>query len=371
LSVSVRATTAEASKPLPGDELIPAAAGSLTHGITIPRPPQEVWPWLAQMGAGRRAGWYSYDLLDNGRQPSATRIVPGLQPLAPGMLFPALPGITDGFILQSFEPQRSLVLGWPAPDGTITATWAFLLDDASGGTRLVVRARGSQGYRFHGLPLWASQLAIRVVHFVMQRKQLLNIEARVSQADALLDRFIPSHDIRERHSIRVQAPAAATLAAARELKLFQHPLVRAIVRGRELLMGANPDRTQRPHGLLAEALSMGWAVLAEQRDRQLVVGAVTKPWEANVTFRPIPPDEFPAFAEPGFVKIVWTLRADPDGRGGSVFSTETRAVATDAEARARFRRYWRVVSPGIKLIRYASLRPLKAAAERAPVACSL
>ena len=364
LPTSVRATAAEAREPLPGDELIPTAIGSLTHAITIPRPPRDVWPWLAQMGAGRRAGWYSYDTLDNGRQPSAARIVPELQTLVPGMVFPALPAITDGFILQSFEPYRSLVLGWPAPDGTLTATWAFRLDDASGGTRLLVRARGGAGYRFHGLPAWASQLAIRVVHFVMQRKQLLNITARAAQADALLDQFIPAHDIRERHSIRVHAPAAVTLAAARELELFQQPLVRAIVRGRELLMGAEANHAQRPHGLLAEALSMGWGVLAEQPDHQVVVGAVTRPWEANVTFRAIAPDEFAAFAEPDYVKIVWTLRADADGRGGSVFTTETRAVATDDEARARFRRYWRMVSPGIKLIRYASLRPLKAAAER-------
>jgi hypothetical protein len=96
-SRSVRATRRERTRPLPGDELIPIPVGSLTHAITIDRPAREVWPWLAQMGAGSRAGWYSYDFLDNGRRPSATRIVSDLQSIAVGALFPAVPGATDGF----------------------------------------------------------------------------------------------------------------------------------------------------------------------------------------------------------------------------------------------------------------------------------
>jgi len=48
----------------------------------------------------------------------------------------------------------------------------------------------------------------------------------------------------------------------------------------------------------------------------------------------------------------------------SMFITETRAVATDPVARARFRRYWALVSPGVSTIRWLSLRPLKREAER-------
>jgi hypothetical protein len=66
---SVRATAAERVRPLPGDDLIRDRIGSLTHAVSIARPPRDVWPWLAQMGAGR-AGWYSYDRLDNGGRQS-------------------------------------------------------------------------------------------------------------------------------------------------------------------------------------------------------------------------------------------------------------------------------------------------------------
>jgi hypothetical protein len=116
-------------------------------------------------------------------------------------------------------------------------------------------------------------------------------------------------------------------------------------------------------GLLAQMKSLGWGVLAEIPGREIVMGAVTQPWKAEVVFRAVAPNEFAAFAEPGYVKIAWTLRADPIGPVESIFRTQTRAVATDAGARARFRRYWAFVSPGIRLIRQLILSPLKAEAE--------
>jgi hypothetical protein len=64
------------------------------------------------------------------------------------------------------------------------------------------------------------------------------------------------------------------------------------------------------------------------------------------------------------VKIVWTLRADPDGDGASVVRTETRVTTTDADARRKFRRYWSLASPGIVLIRRLALPLVKADAER-------
>jgi hypothetical protein len=182
--------------------------------------------------------------------------------------------------------------------------------------------------------------------------------------DELLDRFMPAYDVVERHHIRIAAPAAVTFAAAREQDLFRLPIVRAIIRARELLLGATGDDRPRPRGLLAATQALGWGILAEVPDREIVVGAVTRPWEPNVTFLALPPNEFAAFRQPGFVKIAWTLRADPLEAGTSIFRTETRAVATDSTARTRFRRYWTIVSPGIALIRLVSLRPLRRAAER-------
>jgi hypothetical protein len=182
--------------------------------------------------------------------------------------------------------------------------------------------------------------------------------------DALLDHFTAQYEVAERHHVRVAATPAITLAAAVEADLLQSVLVRAIVRARELILGAGPTAARRPEGLLAEMQSLGWCVLADTPGREIVVGAVTQPWTANVVFRGLAPGAFRAFDEPGYVKIAWTLRADPVGALESVFRTETRVVTTDATARRKFRWYWARFSPGIILIRRVLLGQLRKEAER-------
>jgi hypothetical protein len=185
-----------------------------------------------------------------------------------------------------------------------------------------------------------------------------------SEADPLLDRFMPGYEVAERHHVRVMADAEMALAAATELDLRDSPVVSAIFKARELVLGAEPGRVRRPTGLVAEMTSLGWGVLAERPGREIVFGAVTQPWMADVVFRPLPPGEFERFAEPGYVKIAWTLRADPGGPASSIFRTETRVATTDAAARAKFRWYWSRFSPGIVLIRRVMLLQLKREAER-------
>jgi hypothetical protein len=182
--------------------------------------------------------------------------------------------------------------------------------------------------------------------------------------DPLLDRFMPTFEVRERHEAKVAAPAEITYAAARALDLGQSGLVRAIFRGRELLMGSAPAARGPATDFLTEVLALGWRVLAEEPGRELVMGAVTQPWKADVEFRGVPPEEFAVFAEPGFARIVWTLGVTPRGPESSVFRTETRVATTDPESRRRFRRYWSLLSPGILLIRYESLRLVRREAER-------
>jgi hypothetical protein len=188
--------------------------------------------------------------------------------------------------------------------------------------------------------------------------------ARSDDADPLLDRFMPVYDVAERHRIRVTAPADITFAAACEQELMALPIVRAIFKAREIVLGSEPDAAVHPRGLLAMTKSIGWGVLAEVPGREVVMGAVTQPWEANVVFRPLLPEAFVAFDEPDYVKIAWTLRADATSPHTSIFRTETRVITTDATAREKFRRYWSFFSAGIGIIRWMSLRPTKREAER-------
>lgn len=182
--------------------------------------------------------------------------------------------------------------------------------------------------------------------------------------DPLLDGFMPTCEVVERHDIRIAAPADMTFAAACDVDFQQSALIRAIFKGRELMFGGAPSVAQPPRGLLALTTSLGWGVLAEVPGREVVVGAVTQPWKADVVFRALPSDAFAAFNEPDYVKIAWTLRADPIGPDESIARTETRVATTDPAARRKFRRYWSLVSPGVVIIRRVALTLVRADAER-------
>ena len=183
-------------------------------------------------------------------------------------------------------------------------------------------------------------------------------------ASTTLDRFIPSPEIAEHHQIAVDAPAEIVMDAAREIRMLDSTLVRAIFKAREIALGGTPDARAHPERLLEQMTSIGWVVLAERPGLELVMGAATVPWHANPVFRSVPADDFEAFREPGYVKIVWSLRAEPVAADRSIFHTETRVATTDPQAREQFRRYWSYVAPGVELIRIAMLRPVKRDAER-------
>ena len=182
--------------------------------------------------------------------------------------------------------------------------------------------------------------------------------------DSLVDQFIPEPEVVEHHQININASADIVLDTAKQMEILNSPVIRAVFRLRELALGGEPDTRPHPTRLLPQMQSIGWVVLAESPGREIVLGSVTQPWQAAPVFRSIPAAEFRDFAEPGYVKIVWTLRADPVTESRSLFHTETRVCTTDAEARDRFRRYWSFVAPGVELIRLVMLGPLKHEAER-------
>ena len=182
----------------------------------------------------------------------------------------------------------------------------------------------------------------------------------------LIDRVMPDPEVDECHEVHVAASAEATFAAASTLDLQASPINAMVVALRTLPARLRGDevRADASAGLLEETKALGWGQLAEVPGRELVMGAVCQPWEGEVEFRPLPPDEFVAFAEPGYAKIAWTLEVEPDGEHACIFRTRTRVATTDAESRRRFRRYWAIFSPGILLIRLEMLRLLRAAAPR-------
>ena len=108
----------------------------------------------------------------------------------------------------------------------------------------------------------------------------------------------------------------------------------------------------------------GFLLLAEESDRELVIGAVVAaPPGWRLRDRPTP-EAFPAFRQPNFALAAMNFRLEDAGGGETLLTTETRVFATDAAARRRFAPYWRTIYPGSALIRVMWLRAIVRRAEK-------
>jgi hypothetical protein len=186
------ATDEELRVPYPGADLIPGGTRSATMAVTIDAPPAMVWPWLVQMGYSR-AGWYSWDHLDNWGRESADRLHPEWQSIAVGDRLPSMPDDKAWWEVAALEPERFLGLRasldlrgrpfdpkGPRPRFFTDSLWGFLLEDLPGGrTRLVVS--GYWALRPRWLQTVVSVLLLEPSHWIMQTRQFANLK-RLAEA---------------------------------------------------------------------------------------------------------------------------------------------------------------------------------------------
>ncbi|MGZ3303908.1 MAG: hypothetical protein ACXVBG_23790 [Isosphaeraceae bacterium] len=212
----------------------------------------------------------------------------------------------------------------------------------------------------------AAGVAVFAVYSVLTWVRYGKVHPERHPADVLLDQFMPHPEVDEYHSVEVPAPAALALETAKRTDVQSALPIKAIffLRAIPALLRGEEFRPKGPRGLFEETLAQGFGVLAEEPGIEVVIGTYCQPWHQDVEFRPLPPEEFAAFDDPGFVKIAVSLAAEPLGPGSSRFVTRTRVVTTDAEARRKFRLYWSPMSAGILLIRWFFLPLVRKQAER-------
>lgn len=185
---------------------------------------------------------------------------------------------------------------------------------------------------------------------------------RMPQLETALDRAMPNPEVVERNSAVVEAPASMTFEVLMNCNVMDSPIALILMDTRAIAMGAKPQH-KALESLIDQLTAAGWVVIDETPGREVVLGVAAQPWRADAGFRPIPAAEFATFNEPGWVKIAMNFSVDAVTGCCALVATETRAMATDSEARKRFRRYWALVSPGVKLIRHAALHNVRKIAE--------
>jgi len=165
------ATDEEVGRAMPGDDFLPGATGTTTRAISVAAPPEQIWPWLVQLGYGR-AGWYSYDWIDNDGHPSANRIIREPQELTIADQIPMLPGM--GPRVREIQPNRYLVAG--DDDGGI---WCLALYPTAQGCRLVSRWR----VNWPLTPATAFWILLSDPGaFIMERRMLKGVRDRAERA---------------------------------------------------------------------------------------------------------------------------------------------------------------------------------------------
>lgn len=166
------ATRAEIRQPMAGDDLLANPDFHATRAVTVLATPSEIWPWLVQMGYGK-AGFYSYDRIDNDGIPSAVEIVPRYQHLQVGDSIPLT--AHDFVVVTVMEPDSSMLWEYRGGGDTVVFTWSWrLYPVAERSTRLVTRLR----YRASSLH---TRLMLDLIEIVMMRKCMLGIRARAER----------------------------------------------------------------------------------------------------------------------------------------------------------------------------------------------
>ena len=169
------ATDEEVARAMSGDDVVKQPTFNATRTVTIQARPEEIWPWLVQIGI-TRAGWYSYDWLDNLGKPSAQHILPQFQHVTVGDLVPISPDGEQGMGVKAFEPNQWML--WWDKKGEMTWYWGLYPQDDSQ-TRLITRVR--MHYRWLK-PSILFSLLVEFTDIAMMRKCMLGIKQRAERA---------------------------------------------------------------------------------------------------------------------------------------------------------------------------------------------
>src|SRR5919201_1177398 len=207
------------------------------------------------------------------------------------------------------------------------------------------------------------------------RRRMMAWLRRGRDRPTLMDRYLPTYDIRIGQHTLVRATPADIYAAMQRLDalISDDPLVRALSAVRLVPLRLARLLRRRSRGArwpatapaAAAAAAPPFVPLAQKPGAEIVLGLIGQFWTKGFGYQRVAPRAFAAFNRPGFAKVALNLAAYAQRDGRSLLTSETRVATTDVAAGRRFRRYWRVIGPGAGLLMRRLLALIKADAEQA------
>lgn len=375
------ATEHEVLRVLPGDGFVTSPRVNSTRAITINAPAPQVWQWIAQIGQ-YRGGLYVQEWLESlfgADIHNAERILPEFQHVKTGdyvLLYPTGPGYA---IALTEEPQFLVLQTVSTDTGEFTRSVAqddlhgtltfFLEPRIDNTTRLILRTR--LDYE-PGRLTRAAWSMVEPVTFVMERQLLRGIQERAEShrvENEMLDRFMPEYEFRGVESIVIHASPEQIFQALAQVRGQDMPLAQALGQARYMpqQLSGHAQADTGPAEAFGEMMTkLGFVMLAQQENRQQVIGAIGKFHELlDQQFVHVQDaNEFLRFLHADYQKLAISLQVTgSDATAGYTLTLEHRTHAMSEHARKQFARYWLAIKPGGSFVSQQLLGAVKRRAE--------
>jgi hypothetical protein len=189
----------------------------------------------------------------------------------------------------------------------------------------------------------------------------------------LIEKYAPTADASELHQIEIEADVQSVYQSLWSADLAGSAIIKTLMGLRTLpalllhssslhLKQSGRRRTITMQGLI----DSGFAKLAEDPGRELVLGIAGRFWRPTGNVSPFDETNFNGPVPVGLARAVWNFHLQQSDPGRTILSTETRVICGDAASRAKFRVYWLFVQPFSGLIRRLMLNSVKRECEHRP-----
>lgn len=171
----------------------------------------------------------------------------------------------------------------------------------------------------------------------------------------LIDDFLPTYEVSERHEVKIHATAVDVYQAVRELDISRARITRWLFRLRGIPTSSKFS--------LEDFLKMRFVLLGERQNEELLLGLVGRFWTPTGKLQRLNAEMYRSFNKEGFAKAAWNFSLTPETVDTTLLVTETRVHCMDKASQRQFRFYWLLIGAFSGIVRKEILQELKRNAE--------